>query len=85
MQAGLKRWCWPTLVVSIPRFSQVADRDLRLVRWWRSCGPWQEEDLEGFARKAERVGATKVYVEDLALRISCATSSFPPVRGQRRL
>jgi argininosuccinate synthase len=25
----------------------------------------QEEDLEGFARKAERVGATKVYVEDL--------------------
>jgi argininosuccinate synthase len=25
----------------------------------------QEEDLEGFARKAERVGAAKVYVEDL--------------------
>lgn len=25
----------------------------------------QEEDLEGFARKAERLGAAKVYVEDL--------------------
>jgi argininosuccinate synthase len=25
----------------------------------------QEEDLDGFARKAERVGATKVYLEDL--------------------
>jgi argininosuccinate synthase len=25
----------------------------------------QEEDLEGFARKAERVGASRVYVEDL--------------------
>jgi argininosuccinate synthase len=25
----------------------------------------QEEDLEGFARKAERVGAAKVYIEDL--------------------
>src|SRR5215813_10941973 len=25
----------------------------------------QEEDLDGFARKAKRVGAAKVYVEDL--------------------
>ena len=66
MQAGIKRMVLAYsggLDTSVILKWLIETYDCEVVAFLADLG--QEEDLEGFARKAERVGATKVYVEDL--------------------
>ena len=66
MQAGIKRVVLAYsggLDTSVILKWLIETYDCEVVAFLADLG--QEEDLEGFARKAERVGAANVYVEDL--------------------
>jgi argininosuccinate synthase len=66
MQAGIKRVVLAYsggLDTSVILQWLIETYQCELIAFLADLG--QEEDLEGFARKAERLGAVKVYVEDL--------------------